>query len=173
MKGCISSCKRILDLLRKSFVEEFAKKSAIRKDTDILFIEGVDQPTAEMVWIKKILLDNQVIRSLTEDIRDEAPELKANMSSLRTVLNASKDFLMKLMSIKQVTCLSLNVLKLIPGKFKVSKLAMRQLLVLNEDQDAVKYLNQVSFHQKSNYVTNFLVMIFLFYWQYFKYFLRL
>ena len=145
MKGCISSCKRILDVLRKSFVEEFARKSAIRKDTDILFIEGVDQPSAEMVWIKKILIDNQVIRLLTEDIRDEVPELKANMSSLKSVLGASNDFLVKLMSAKQVTCLCLNVLKLIPGKFKVSKLAMRQLLALTDDQTVVEYLKQVGF----------------------------
>ena len=40
LKKCVSTCKRILDILRKSFVEEFARKSAIRKDNDILFIEG-------------------------------------------------------------------------------------------------------------------------------------
>ena len=80
---------------------------------------------------------------------------------------------MKLMSVKQITCLCLNVLKLIPGKFKVSKLAMRQLLVLNEDQDAVEYLNQVSFYQKSNYVTNLLVMIFLIVKVYFSFFFHI
>ena len=145
LKSCKSTCKRILDILRKSFVEEFARKSAIRKDNDILFIEGIDQPTAEMVLVKKILIDNQAVRLLIDEVQNKAvPELKANMSSLKSVLSAPNEFLVKLMSTKQLTCLCLNVLKLIPDKFKLSKLAMRQILTMSDDQNFTEYLSQVS-----------------------------
>ena len=145
LKNCMSSCKRILDVLRKSFVEEFARKSAIRKNNDVLFIEGIDQPTSEMILVKKILLDNQVIRLLTEDLKDGdvVTELKANMSSLKSVLAASTDFLVKILSAKQLACLCLNVFKLVPEKFKLSKLAMRQMLTLSGDPIVIEYLKQV------------------------------
>ena len=143
----MSLCRRILDMLRKSFIEEFARKSAIRKNNDVLFIEGIDQPTSEMILVKKILIDNQVIRLLTEDLKDNNDqvviELKANMSSLKSILTASTDFLVKILSVKELACLCLNVFKLFPGKFKLSKLAMKQLLTLSNDPIVKEYLKQV------------------------------
>ena len=79
-------------------------------------------------------------------MQDEiVPELKANISSLKSVLGAPNDFLVKVMGFKQLGCLCLNVLKLIPDKFKLAKSSMRQILAMSGDQDFTNYLNQVSF----------------------------
>ena len=89
---------------------------------------------------------NYRLNLLIDEVQNKAvPELKANMSSLKSVLSAPNEFLVKLMSTKQLTCLCLNVLKLIPDKFKLSKLAMRQILTMSNDQNFTEYLSQVRF----------------------------
>ena len=64
-------------------------------------------------------------------------------SSLKSILAASTDFLVKILSVKELACLCLNVFKLFPGKFKLSKLAMKQLLTLSNDPIVIEYLKQV------------------------------
>ena len=147
LKRSILCCKNILDTLRNAFVEEFARKSAIRHQKDVLFIEGIDSPTPAMVLAKKILLDNETVIGLLEEIKDQEPNIKSNVSALRSVLEAPDDFLANQMSGAQLASLCLNTLKLLPSKFKVCKLAMKHLLALEDNKSAIEFHSKHSVSQ--------------------------
>ena len=144
LKQCIVFAKKVLNNLKAAFVEEYARKSAIRHEKDVLFIDGVEKPSAEMIQAKSILLDNETIRGMLDELKENGSRSKETLSALRTVLTTSTPFLIKLVNPVQAANLCLNCLKFFPGKFKVAKKAMNHLMALSSEESVVSYLRQQS-----------------------------
>ena len=123
LKKCLSLCKKILENLRVSFEEEYARKCTLQQESDVLFIEGVENPTAQMVAVKKILLDNLFVQALTAaNVSDlEKDGIKSNRQAVKRVLSEETQFLSNQLTNEGLLYFCLNVLKLYPYKLKMVK----------------------------------------------------
>jgi hypothetical protein len=150
-KRSISACKKILDLLKKSFVEEYARRSVIRHESDILFVEGQEMPTQDQIAVKRLLIDNEfIIEMANGTIMDTFPTkevLKANSNSVKSVLrDASADFLLSQLSAKGLTSLCVNVLNAYAHKAGVLEhgLALITSEVFLKTEDIQDYLGDLN-----------------------------
>ena len=127
-KQCVSLCKKILDVLRRSFEEEYSRKCTLQQESDILFIEGVDNPTTQMIDIKRTLLDNTFVQAMTAVILDiDKDTVKSNRQAVKMVLEGSTSFLHSQMTSNGLRQFCLNVLDLYPKKLKMAKEAISHI----------------------------------------------
>ena len=152
-KRCVSICKKILDWLRKSFAEEYSRKCTLQSQSDILFIQGVEEPTAEMVAIQKTLMDNQFVQAMTAVITDiDKGTVKSNRQAVKLVLQGSTSFLQSQMTASGLRQFCLNVLELYPKKLKMAKEAITHIHQTenNDNVDASLLILQLLFTPTGN-----------------------
>ena len=127
-RGASSACTRILDILKASFIEEYSNKSAIRPDNDVVFIEGFEDPSEEIIVANRILLDNEFVRALTEKFMKNEKFgneiLETNYISLEKVLSAPHGFLVKQLKEERTINLLINTLKIYSHKSKLINYAL-------------------------------------------------
>ena len=150
-KKAISECKRILDILKNKFVEEYAAKSVIKSEVDLLFVDGVEMPSAEQIAIKRLLVDNEFIAKLASTSpeiltseRDLETKLKDNANAVKVVLGGNPDFLLSQMPPENLVFFMANVLTLYARKHKVITPALEAWTTLSTNTDVIKSADNVS-----------------------------
>ena len=136
LKSVSSTCTKILDNLRTSFVEEYSKKSYIRPENDIVFVEGYENPSEEIVVAHRTLMENDFVRNFTEKLMGddcntlEKDILQSNYNPLLKVLLAPNEFLIKQLKHEEIVNLLVNALKSYSHKPKLIGIALKKLKTL-------------------------------------------
>ena len=124
--------KAILDVLRPRYPEEFLRFSALdNEDVDLLIVEGTKDANKGEIAVKRILIDNELVRELkTEPMSfvkaNRSPDLKLkvkkNAGSFKTLFNSAekREFLVKQFEghEEELVNLTLNSLVLFEKKHK-------------------------------------------------------
>ena len=136
LKSVSSTCTKILDNLRTSFVEEYSKKSYIRPENDIIFVDGYENPSEEIVVAHRTLMENDFIRNFTEKMMSEECNtlekdlLQSNYNALLKVLLAPNEFLIRQLKQEGIVNLLVNALKNYSHKPKLIAIAFKKLKTL-------------------------------------------
>ena len=148
MKGAISACTKILDVLRTSFVEEYSKKSAIRPENDVVYVEGYEEPSEEVINANRILMQNEFVRDFTEKLfvrsKLNTESIDVNYKPILKVLQAPDEFLLKQLGVENTVNLLVNALKHYQQKPKVIKLGLTMMKRMSSNSTLKKYLEQTS-----------------------------
>lgn len=135
LKSVCSTCTKILDILRTSFVEEYSKKSHIRPENDIVFVDGYENPSEEIVVAHRTLMENDFIRNFTEKLMGdcntlEKDILQSNYNPLLKVLLAPNEFLIRQLKHEGTVNLLVNALKSYSHKPKLIGIGLKKLKTL-------------------------------------------